>query len=76
MSLIRTNILKAIDRFLADSGMSAHAFGVTVLGDHKFYPRLRNPACNVTLFRIEAVEAFIGAERAHLDGAEGDAKAA
>lgn len=55
----RSFILGRIDRFLAENGMSANAFGTQAVGDHRFLIKLRH--ASVTLRLIERAERFMDA---------------
>jgi hypothetical protein len=71
MSTIRSNIVKAVEKFLDDTGMSGHALGLAAVKDHNFCARLRDPSCNLTIFRVEAVENYIISEHARRAAAGG-----
>jgi hypothetical protein len=58
----RETILRAIDDFLARSGMTERQFSMAVAGDHKLVKRLREGK-GITLTVIERAEAFILAWR-------------
>jgi hypothetical protein len=62
MSGIRTKIVRFIDLFLVDSGMSASAFGRASCGDHHVVRNLRE-GVGVHLTKIEAMLAWIAAEK-------------
>lgn len=66
----RETILKAIDSFLARSGMTERQFGISVAGDHKLVRRIREGK-GTTLTVIERAEQFMAEWRPH-----GDAPAA
>ena len=57
-SRTRTEILQAIDAFLADRNMSESAFGLRAANDVKVVKRIRSGA-NVTLGTIARIEAFM-----------------
>ncbi len=55
---LRAIALERFERFLVRTGMSASAFGLATVNDHKFLLRLRRGR-NVTLRLIEQAEAFV-----------------
>ena len=58
-------LLKAIDAFLTDSGMSASTFGLRAINDGTLVARLKNGA-GTTIRTADRIQAFIATERAKL----------
>lgn len=54
----RASLLDRVRAFLTETGMSARAFGVAAVGDHKFLRRLESGA-GITLTVIEKAEAYM-----------------
>ncbi len=61
LSSIRLSVIRKIEDYCAEFGVSTDAFGRLAVLDPKFYARLQSGK-NVTLYRIELALAFVDGE--------------
>lgn len=62
MASTREALVRKIEAFLAETGMSERQFGICVNNDHKFMKRLRSGA-GITLTVIEKAERVMAERR-------------